>query len=86
MIVALLLSERRLWQPGKGAGQTVALDYVTLSSRRYGLIGRPYRLTRNGSAVIPEERNRGLSGGMRRINGSETRQVRAAHDCLGAPS
>jgi len=40
---------------GLGAGQTVALDSVTLISERYGLTGRPDRLIRDGSIVIPEE-------------------------------
>jgi CRISPR-associated exonuclease Cas4 len=40
---------------GLGQGATVALDNVTLISRRYGLTGRIDRLIRQGGAVIPEE-------------------------------
>jgi CRISPR-associated exonuclease Cas4 len=40
---------------GLGEGRTVALDNVTLTSRRYGLTCRPDRLVRTGSAVVPEE-------------------------------
>ena len=40
---------------GLGGGRTVALDNVTLTSRRYGLTGRPDRLIREGETVIPEE-------------------------------
>jgi CRISPR-associated exonuclease Cas4 len=40
---------------GLGAGKTVALDNVTLTSRRYRLVARPDRLIREGNSVIPEE-------------------------------
>jgi CRISPR-associated exonuclease Cas4 len=40
---------------GLASGQTVSLDRVTLTSRRYGLTGRPDRLIREGDTVIPEE-------------------------------
>jgi CRISPR-associated exonuclease Cas4 len=40
---------------GLGQGRTVALDNVTLTSRRYGLTGRPDRLIREGRMIIPEE-------------------------------
>jgi CRISPR-associated exonuclease Cas4 len=40
---------------GLGAGRTVALDNVTLTSPRYGLTGRPDRLIREGGMLIPEE-------------------------------
>jgi CRISPR-associated exonuclease Cas4 len=40
---------------GLGSGKTVSLDRVTLTSRRPGLTGRPGRLIRAGSSVIPEE-------------------------------
>src|SRR3954466_16269500 len=40
---------------GLGAGRTVALDNVTLTSRRYGLLARPDRLFSSGGAVTPEE-------------------------------
>ena len=40
---------------GLGEGRTVALDNALLTSRRYGLTGRPDRLIREGGMVIPEE-------------------------------
>jgi CRISPR-associated exonuclease Cas4 len=40
---------------GLGAGRTVALDNVTLTSRRYGLTGKPDRLVRGGGTVVIEE-------------------------------
>lgn len=40
---------------GLGGGRTVSLDRVTLTSRRYGLTGRPDRLVRTDRMVIPEE-------------------------------
>lgn len=40
---------------GLASGETVSLDRVTLTSRRYGLSGRPDRLIREGGMVIPEE-------------------------------
>lgn len=40
---------------GLGAGKTVSLDRVTLTSRRLGLTGRPDRLVKAGGTVIPEE-------------------------------
>ena len=48
-------------------GWTVALDNVTLVSRRLGLTGRPDRLVRTGGTVIPEEWKR------------SARRVRDAH-------
>ncbi len=40
---------------GLGAGRTVALDNVTLTSRRLGLTGRPDRMIKaNGTIVIEE--------------------------------
>ena len=41
-------------RPGR-QGRTVALDNVTLDSRRYGLTGRVDRLIRTGGTMIPEE-------------------------------
>jgi CRISPR-associated exonuclease Cas4 len=38
------------------AGKTIALDNVTLVSRRYKLIAKPDRLVRQGRNIIPEER------------------------------
>jgi CRISPR-associated exonuclease Cas4 len=40
---------------GLGAGKTVALDNVTLTSRRYRMRARPDRLVKSGGMVIPEE-------------------------------
>ena len=41
---------------GLGGGRTVSLDQMTLTSRRYGLTGRPDRLVKTGRRmVIPEE-------------------------------
>jgi len=40
---------------GLGGGRTVSLDRVTLTSRRYGLTGRPDRLIRTRGTVIVEE-------------------------------
>src|SRR4051794_36927764 len=52
----LVLGGRGLrWCRGLGEGRTVALDNVTLTSRRYGLTGRPDRLIKGGGTVIPEE-------------------------------
>ncbi|AMV40235.1 Dna2/Cas4 domain-containing protein [Planctomyces sp. SH-PL62] len=52
----LLLSGKQVHQrQGLADGPTVAMDSVTLKSRRYGLIGRPDRLIRQGGTIIPEE-------------------------------
>jgi CRISPR-associated exonuclease Cas4 len=40
---------------GLGAGKTVSLDRVTLTSRRLGFTGRPDRLIRTGGQVVIEE-------------------------------
>jgi CRISPR-associated exonuclease Cas4 len=40
---------------GLGGGRTLALDNVTLTSRRYGLSGRADRIIRTGGTLIPEE-------------------------------
>jgi CRISPR-associated exonuclease Cas4 len=54
--VLLMLGGRGLRRrQGLGEGRTVALDNVTLTSRRYGLTGRVDRLIRTGGTVIPEE-------------------------------
>jgi CRISPR-associated exonuclease Cas4 len=53
LLGALLLSSgwglRRRF--GLGAGKTVALDNVTLRSRRYGLVCRPDRIASSKAAV-----------------------------------
>lgn len=54
--LVLMLAGRGLRRSrGLGPGKTAALDNVTLTSRRYGLTGRPDRLVRDGGTVIPEE-------------------------------
>jgi CRISPR-associated exonuclease Cas4 len=54
--VALIVGGRGMRRRrGLGGGKTVALDNVTLTSRRYGLVGRPDRMIREGETVIPEE-------------------------------
>src|SRR5262249_28877666 len=45
---------------GLGEGRTVALDNVTLTSRRLGLTCRPDRLVRTGGTIIPEEWKKAL--------------------------
>jgi CRISPR/Cas system-associated exonuclease Cas4 (RecB family) len=51
-----MLAGRGLRQrKGLGQGQTVALDNVTLTSRRYGLTGRVDRLLRMDGTIVPEE-------------------------------
>ncbi|AGA31709.1 CRISPR-associated protein Cas4 [Singulisphaera acidiphila] len=40
---------------GLDSGKTVSLDKVTLTSRRYGLTGRPDRLVKTGGTINPEE-------------------------------
>jgi CRISPR-associated exonuclease Cas4 len=54
--LALLLVAARVWKDrGLGAGETVALDDVTLFSPRLKLVGRPDRIVKEGDAYIPEE-------------------------------
>lgn len=53
--VLMLLGRGLRRRLGLGEGRTVALDNVTLTSRRYGLTGRVDRLIRTGGTVIPEE-------------------------------
>ena len=40
---------------GLGAGKTVSLDRVTLTSRRLGLTGRPDRLIKTDGTIVVEE-------------------------------
>jgi CRISPR-associated exonuclease Cas4 len=52
----LMLAGRGMRQRrGLGAGKTVSLDRVTLTSRRLGLTGRPDRLVKTDGTIIPEE-------------------------------
>jgi CRISPR-associated exonuclease Cas4 len=54
--LVLVLAGRGLRRPlGLGEGRTVALDSVTLTSRRLGLAGRPDRLVRRDGTIIVEE-------------------------------
>jgi CRISPR/Cas system-associated exonuclease Cas4 (RecB family) len=54
--LALMLLGRSMRQRrGLGQGKTVALDNVTLTSRRYGLTGRVDRLVKTAGTIIPEE-------------------------------
>ena len=54
-LVLLLAGRGMRRRRGLGGGTTVSLDRVTLTSRRYGLTGRPDRLIRTGGTVIVEE-------------------------------
>src|SRR5262249_31313835 len=57
---------------GLGSGETVALDDVTPFSEKYGLVGRPDRLLRQGGTIIPEEwksSKRGSDGGRLPLRG-----------------
>lgn len=51
LVVALRARAKR----GLGAGETEALDDVTLYSERLGLVGRPDRIVRRGEIYVPEE-------------------------------
>jgi CRISPR-associated exonuclease Cas4 len=54
-LMLMLLGRGMRRRRGLGDGRTVALDNVTLVSRRHGLTGRPDRLVRSRGVVIPEE-------------------------------
>ena len=54
-LVLLLVTLRGRAKRGLGAGETVALDSVTLYSARLNLVGRPDRIVRSGGRYIPEE-------------------------------
>ena len=54
-LVLVLLGRGMRQRRGLGAGRTVSLDKVTLTSRRYGLTGRPDRLVKGGGTVVIEE-------------------------------
>ncbi|MFO0849931.1 MAG: Dna2/Cas4 domain-containing protein [Gemmataceae bacterium] len=51
LVISLLRRARR----GLGAGETVALDNVTLYSPRLRLVGRPDRVVKRGGHYLPEE-------------------------------
>ncbi len=54
-LVLFLAAVRARSRRGLGAGETVALDNVTLFSERLKLVGRPDRIVRQGKCYIPEE-------------------------------
>ncbi|AWM39155.1 PD-(D/E)XK nuclease superfamily protein [Gemmata obscuriglobus] len=54
-IVLLLFAAWGRRVRGLGAGETVALDNVTLVSSKHRLVGRPDRVVKQGDALIPEE-------------------------------
>jgi CRISPR-associated exonuclease Cas4 len=54
-LVLLIVALRARAKRGLGAGETEALDDVTLYSERLGLVGRPDRIVRRGDTYIPEE-------------------------------
>jgi CRISPR-associated exonuclease Cas4 len=54
-LVLMLLGRGMRRRRGLGQGRTVALDNITLISRRHGLTGRPDRLVKTGGTIIPEE-------------------------------
>ena len=54
-LVLLLVATRVRRGRGLSAGETVALDDVTLSSARLGLLGRPDRIVKQRDTYIPEE-------------------------------
>jgi CRISPR-associated exonuclease Cas4 len=61
LVVALLglcliaIARRGREERGLSAGETLALDDVTLYSEKYRLVGRPDRIVRDGEFFIPEE-------------------------------
>jgi CRISPR-associated exonuclease Cas4 len=54
-LVILLVARRGRAARGLGAGETVALDNVTLFSERLKLVGRPDRIVKQGNRYVPEE-------------------------------
>ena len=54
-LVLAIRAVRARWARGLGHGETVALDDVTLFSKRHELVGRPDRIVRRGKTLIPEE-------------------------------
>jgi CRISPR-associated exonuclease Cas4 len=69
-LVLVVIGQAMRQRRGLGQGRTVALDNVTLTSRRHGLTGRPDRLVRTGGTVIPEEWKSG-----RRVHDSHQLQM-----------
>ena len=54
-LLLVVLARRTRRGRGLGAGETFALDDVTLFSERLRLVGRPDRIIRNDGQLIPEE-------------------------------
>jgi CRISPR-associated exonuclease Cas4 len=54
-LVLMLVAGRNRTRRGLGAGETVALDNVTLYSERHKLVGRPDRIVKRADAYVPEE-------------------------------
>ena len=54
-LLLMLAGQGMRQRRGLGAGRTVSLDQVTLTSRRYGLTGRPDRMIRQGETIISAE-------------------------------
>ena len=54
-LLLLLVAKSARTAQGLGAGETVALDDVTLYSARLKLVGRPDRIVMRGDTYIPEE-------------------------------
>jgi CRISPR-associated exonuclease Cas4 len=54
-LVLAIRAVRARWARGLGYGKTVALDNVTLFSKRHELVGRPDRIVKAGKKLIPEE-------------------------------
>ncbi len=54
-LLLVLAGSRLRRRRGLSGGRTVALDGITLTSRRLGLTGRPDRIVRTGGTVVIEE-------------------------------
>jgi CRISPR-associated exonuclease Cas4 len=54
-LLLTILAGRARSSRGFATGETVALDNVTLFSKRYRLVGRPDRIVQKGGTFIPEE-------------------------------
>jgi CRISPR-associated exonuclease Cas4 len=54
-LLVFLLATRVRAKWGLASGETEAIDNVTLTSARHGLVGRPDRVVRRGNTFIPEE-------------------------------
>lgn len=54
-LALLLLAIRARRARGLEPGETIALDNVTLFSKRHKLVGRPDRIVKRGGIYIPEE-------------------------------